>query len=137
LLFLGQKDYQQLVLIRRMIEDLRLRVELRMGPTRREDDGLAMSSRNRYLDAAERSRAPALHAALARVREQLLAGARDFALLTAEASAELERAGFRPEYVEIRRQGDLARAEPQSAEPLIVLGAARLGRARLIDNLLV
>jgi len=137
LLFLGQKDYQQLVLMQRMIEDLRLRVELRMGPTRREDDGLAMSSRNRYLDAAERSRAPALHGALSRVREQLLAGARDFALLTAAARDELERAGFRPEYVEIRRQGDLARAEPQSAEPLIVLGAARLGRARLIDNLLV
>jgi pantoate--beta-alanine ligase len=136
-LFLGQKDYQQLVLMQRMIEDLRLRVELRMGPTRREDDGLAMSSRNRYLDTAERSRAPALHAALARVREQLLTGARDFALLTAAASAELERAGFRPEYVEIRRQGDLARAEQQSDEPLIVLGAARLGRARLIDNLLV
>ncbi len=137
LLLLGQKDYQQLVLIQRMIEDLRLVVEVRMGPTRREDDGLAMSSRNRYLDAEERSRASALHAALARVREQLLAGARDFALLTADASAELERAGFRPEYVEIRRQGDLARAEPQSAEPRIVLGAARLGRARLIDNLLV
>jgi pantoate--beta-alanine ligase len=133
----GQKDYQQLVLIQRMIEDLRLPAEVRMGPTWREDDGLAMSSRNRYLDEAERSRAPALHAALARVREQLLAGARGFALLTAGASAELERAGFRPEYVEIRRQGDLARAEPQSAEPLIVLGAARLGRARLIDNLLV
>ncbi len=137
LLFLGQKDYQQLVLVQRMIEDLRLPVELRMGATRREDDGLAMSSRNRYLEPAERSRAPALHRALSRVREQLLAGERDFPRLTAEARAELERAGLRPEYVEIRRQGDLARGEPQSQEPLIVLGAARLGRARLIDNLLV
>jgi pantoate--beta-alanine ligase len=137
LLFLGQKDYQQLVLVQRMIEELRLPVELRMGATRREDDGLAMSSRNRYLEPAERSRAPALHRVLSRVREELLAGERDFPRLTAEARAELERAGFRPEYVEIRRQGDLAAAEPQRAEQRIVLVAARLGRARLIDNLFV
>ncbi len=137
LLFLGQKDYQQLVLVQRMTVDLRLPVEVRMAPTQRENDGLAMSSRNRYLDPEERSRAPALHDALSRVREQLLAGARDFPRLTADASAELERAGFRPEYVEIRRQGDLAPAEPQREEARIVLGAARLGRARLIDNLLV
>jgi pantoate--beta-alanine ligase len=136
-LFLGQKDYQQLVLMQRMIEDLRLPVELRMGPTLRESDGLAMSSRNRYLDPEQRSRAAALHAALARVREQLLEGARDFLRLSADALAELARAGFHPEYVEIRRQGDLAAASPERSEPLIVLGAARLGRARLIDNLLV
>jgi pantoate--beta-alanine ligase len=136
-LFLGQKDYQQFVLMERMIADLHLPVELRMGPTLREPDGLAMSSRNRYLDAAERKRAPALHAALSRVREQLLAGAQDFSRLTADARAELERAGLRAEYVEIRRQGDLAAARPQAAEQRIVLGAARLGRTRLIDNLLV
>jgi pantoate--beta-alanine ligase len=137
LLFLGQKDYQQLVLMQHMIEDLRLPAELRMGPTCREHDGLAMSSRNRYLEPAERSRAPALHAALARVRERLRAGERDFARLTADAGAELERAGLRPEYVEVRRQGDLGRIESQRPDPLIVLGAVRLGRARLIDNLLV
>lgn len=136
-LFLGQKDYQQLVLVGRMIADLALPVELRMGPTQREHDGLAMSSRNRYLDAAQRGKAPALYAALKRVREGVLAGARDFARLTADARAELERAGFRPDYVEIRRQGDLAAADPQRAEPRVVLGAAHLGRARLIDNLLV
>jgi pantoate--beta-alanine ligase len=136
-LFLGQKDYQQFVLVERMIADLHMPVELRMGPTQRERDGLAMSSRNRYLDAAARKKAPALHAALSRVREQLNAGARDFPRLTAEARTELERAGFEPEYVEIRRQGDLGAADPQRAEPRVVLGAARLGRARLIDNLLV
>jgi pantoate--beta-alanine ligase len=136
-LFLGQKDYQQLVLMQRMIDDLRLPVDLLMGPTLREDDGLAMSSRNRYLDPAQRRTAPALYAALARVREQLLAGAHDFPRITGDALAELARAGFRPEYVEIRRQGDLAPAEPQRAEPRVVLAAARLGRARLIDNLLV
>jgi pantoate--beta-alanine ligase len=120
-----------------MIEDLRLPVDLHMGPTHREDDGLAMSSRNRYLDPAQRRQAPALYETLSRVREHLLAGAQDFPRLTADARAELERARFRPEYVEIRRQGDLAAAEPQRAEPRIVLAAARLGRARLIDNLLV
>lgn len=136
-LFLGQKDYQQFVLMERMIADLHLPVELRMGPTLREPDGLALSSRNRYLDAAERKRAPALYAVLSRVREQLLGGAQDFSRLTADACAELERAGFSAEYVEIRRQGDLAAARPQAAEQRVVLGAARLGRTRLIDNLFV
>jgi pantoate--beta-alanine ligase len=136
-LFLGQKDYQQLVLIERMIADLRMPLELRMGPTQREPDGLAMSSRNRYLTPVERGQAPVLHRTLTRVREQVLAGERDFARLAADARAELTSAGFRPDYVEIRRQGDLAAANPQSTEPLIVLAAARLGRARLIDNLFV
>jgi pantoate--beta-alanine ligase len=137
ILFLGQKDYQQFVLIQRMIADLQLPLELRMGPTVREPDGLAMSSRNRYLGAAERKQAPALHAALANVREQILAGARDYSQLTAAARADLEHAGFRPDYVEIRRREDLGAADPQRAEPRVVLGAARLGRTRLIDNLFV
>jgi pantoate--beta-alanine ligase len=136
-LFLGQKDYQQLVLVERMIADLRMPLELRMGPTQREPDGLAMSSRNRYLTPVERGQAPALHRALTRVREQVLAGERNFARLAADASAELASAGFRPDYVEIRRQGDLAAANPQSTEPRIVLAAGRLGRARLIDILFV
>jgi pantoate--beta-alanine ligase len=137
ILFLGQKDYQQLVLMQRMITDLRIPVELRMGPTQREPDGLALSSRNRYLDADERRRAPALHRALARVCAEIRAGSRDFAGLAQSARAELERAGLSPEYVEVRRQGDLAAASPQADEARIVLGAARLGRARLIDNLFV
>jgi pantoate--beta-alanine ligase len=136
-LYLGQKDYQQFVLMRHMIADLRIPVELRMGRTHREADGLAMSSRNRYLDAEQRRRAPALHATLARVREQLRGGAQDFARLTAEARIALERAGLRPDYVEIRRQDDLAAASAAREEARIVLGAAWLGRARLIDNLLV
>jgi pantoate--beta-alanine ligase len=137
ILFLGQKDYQQFVLVERMIADLRMPIELRMGPTQREPDGLAMSSRNRYLEPAERVAAPALHRALTRVRERLLEGERDFARLTNDARAELEAAGFRPDYVEIRRQGDLGAADPSRSEPLVVLAAARLGRARLIDNLFV
>jgi pantoate--beta-alanine ligase len=136
-LFLGQKDYQQFVLMERMIADLGMPVELRMGPTQREPDGLAMSSRNRYLDERERTQAPALHRALSRVRERLLGGELDFSRLTAEARADLERAGFIPEYVEIRRRADLIAAEPRGMEQRIVLGAARLGRTRLIDNLFV
>jgi pantoate--beta-alanine ligase len=136
-LFLGQKDYQQFVLMQRMIADLRMPVELRMGPTLREPDGLAMSSRNRYLDARERQQAPTLHRALTRVRDRLRAGERDFARLITAARAELESAGFKPEYVELRRQGDLTPANPDVDEARVVLGAARLGRARLIDNLFV
>jgi pantoate--beta-alanine ligase len=137
LLYLGQKDYQQFVLMRRMIADLALPVELRMGPTHREADGLAMSSRNRYLDAAQRRQAPALHGALAHARARLRDGAVDFAGIAAEARAELERAGLKPDYVEIRRREDLGKAVSGRDEERVVLGAAWLGRARLIDNLFV
>jgi pantoate--beta-alanine ligase len=136
-LWLGQKDYQQYVLIQRMLEDLKLPVVLRMGATSREPDGLAMSSRNRYLDAAERARAPALHAALAEVRAALHAGREDWATVLAEARRALERAGFEPDYVELRRAADLAAPRGAAGEALVVLGAGRLGRVRLIDNLLV
>ena len=137
LLYLGQKDYQQFVLVQRMIADLALPVELRMGPTHREPDGLAMSSRNRYLDAAQRRQAPALHGALERLRRRLREGAVDFTALTAEARADIERAGLKPDYVEVRRRADLAKATRERDEERVVLGAAWLGRARLIDNLFV
>jgi pantoate--beta-alanine ligase len=137
-LVLGQKDYQQFILMQRMISDLHLPVRLLMGPTQREPDGLAMSSRNRYLDAEQRVRAPALHAALARARDALRAGARNIPELCAEAKRALERAGLRPDYVEVRRAIDLAQPNiDDEAEERVVLGAAWLGRARLIDNLLV
>jgi pantoate--beta-alanine ligase len=135
-LVLGQKDYQQVILLERMIRDLRLPVRVRVGETRREPDGLAMSSRNRYLDAAERRRAPELHAALARLGAALRAGRRDHGALEREAVEELARAGFRPDYVEIRRAADLAKPKADDRpDDLVVLGAAWLGRARLIDNL--
>jgi pantoate--beta-alanine ligase len=120
-----------------MIADLHLPVQLRMGATLREPDGLAMSSRNRYLTAAEREQAPSLHRALAQLRDALSGGARDFVQLTSTARAELERAGLKPEYVEVRRRADLLPADPSANEERVVLGAARLGRARLIDNLFV
>lgn len=135
---LGRKDYQQLVLIERLIADLGLGVHVAPGPTQRHSDGLAMSSRNRYLTTDERRRAPALHAALGRVREAVRSGRRDFAVLAVAALEELRAAGFEPEYVEVRRAADLGTpAETAGAGELVALGAGRLGRARLIDNVMI
>ena len=132
----GEKDYQQLVLLRRMTRDLHLETRIIGGPTVREADGLAMSSRNQYLDAAGRRLAPALHAALRECRLQLLAGKRDWAALERRACRRIEAAGLHPEYVAIREARDLA---PPGAgcTSLRVLAAARLGGTRLIDNLAV
>jgi pantoate--beta-alanine ligase len=120
----GKKDYQQLVIVRGMVRQLNLPVEILAGETVREVDGLAMSSRNGYLSAAERSEAPRLH----RVLEQVARG-----LAAADAMRELAAAGWQADYIEVRRRDDLA--PPQDADQdRVVLGAARLGRTRLIDN---
>ncbi len=132
----GQKDYQQLVIIRRMVADLHLPVRIVAGPTYREADGLALSSRNRYLTGSERPLAPALHRTLCDCRDRLLAGERHFERLESDGMAALTAAGFRPDYFAIRRAGDLSRPAPDS-EYLVVLAAARLGAARLIDNVLI
>ena len=137
-LVLGQKDYQQVVLLEHMIADLRLPVSVRVGATQREPDGLALSSRNRYLDAAQRRQAPALHAALQSARGMLRAGAVDYAQVETQARDALARGGFRPDYVEVRRGADLARPNGRDRpEDLVVLAAAWLGRTRLIDNVRV
>ena len=133
----GEKDFQQLLLIRRMVEDLALPVEVVGVPTVREADGLAMSSRNRYLCAEERRRAPALYRALREVAGLLAAGRRDYAAMESSAMAALAREGLRPEYFSIRRAHDLALPRRDEGEALVVLAAAWLGRARLIDNLRV
>ncbi len=130
----GEKDFQQLAVIRRMVTDLCLPVEIRGVPTVREADGLAMSSRNAYLSAAERARAPVLYRTLNWVAEQVRGGDRDFRRIEREAAQPLREAGFEPDYISIRRISDLAEPDPGD-EPLVVLAAARLGRARLIDNL--
>ena len=132
----GEKDWQQLVIIRRMTADLDLPVEIIGVPTVREADGLAMSSRNGYLSAEERAIAPTLHAVLQAMAEQWRAGERDYGALENTAKARLAAAGFRPDYVEIRRADDLQRPEPGDAA-LRIFAAAWLGRARLIDNLAV
>ena len=121
----GKKDYQQLHLVRGMVRQLDLPVELVAGETVREPDGLAMSSRNGYLSAGERAEAPHLFHALSRVKDD--AGAR-------EAMRELAAAGWKPDYVEVRRRSDLA--PPGSGDPdRVVLAAARLGATRLIDSI--
>ncbi len=129
----GQKDYQQLAVIRKMTLDLCLPLQIVGAPTMRETDGLAMSSRNQYLTEAERAVAPALHAQLTRVATQVANGS-PVAPVESEACDALVAAGFRVDYLSVRRAADL---EPPGADDpdLVVLGAARLGRARLIDNL--
>ncbi|MCC3751156.1 MAG: pantoate--beta-alanine ligase [Halorhodospira halophila] len=130
----GRKDYQQLQVVRRVVADLDLPVEIVEVPVVREGDGLALSSRNGYLDAEQRRRAPALYVTLRELAAALEAGRRDWQQLEAEACRRLEAAGFdAAEYVAVRRCDDLA--EPRGDEPrLVCLGAARLGTARLIDN---
>ncbi len=131
----GEKDFQQLLVIRLMTEDLSMPVAIQGLATVREEDGLAMSSRNGYLTAEERARAPALYQTLIRCRERLCAG---MAISEVETLAGLEiaAAGFSPDYVSVRRPYDLGLPAPNEGE-LVVLAAARLGRARLIDNLRV
>ena len=130
----GRKDFQQLTIIRRLVRDLSLPVEIVGIPTVRADDGLALSSRNGYLNADERARAPALQQTLRRVADALVAGDPDHASLEARGKAQLEAAGLRPDYLSVRRSTDLQPAGPAD-DSLVVLGAAWLGRTRLIDNI--
>jgi pantoate--beta-alanine ligase len=129
----GEKDYQQLLIIRRAALDLCMPVEIVGVPTARESDGLAMSSRNRYLSPEQRAIAPAIHAALEDARAAIEAGATDFAAIGQRGSEALRKAGFRPDYFEVRDAATLDEPSSQSRE-LVVLTAARIGRARLIDN---
>lgn len=129
----GNKDYQQLAVIRRMVADLAFPIEIVGVATMREPDGLAMSSRNRYLRSDERIRAPALYGALNALAERLHDGERDFAALEAAAAQDLKSAGFEPDYVAVRDPQTLAVPKAED-DGFVVLGAAWLGRARLIDN---
>ena len=129
----GEKDFQQLLVIRLMTQDLSLPVAIQGLATVREPDGLAMSSRNGYLTREERARAPALYQTLLRAGERLRAGVA-IAEVERLAAEEISAAGFGPDYCSVRRAGDLALAGSEDRE-LVVLAAARLGRARLIDNL--
>jgi pantoate--beta-alanine ligase len=130
----GEKDYQQLLVIRRMVRDLCLPVQIVGHPTLREPDGLAMSSRNQYLTKSERAQAPLLRRVLAEMGALLRDGSRDFSGLQAQAKRRLEEGGFKPDYVEVRNAETLAPATADDAL-LVVLAAAWLGKARLIDNL--
>jgi pantoate--beta-alanine ligase len=131
----GKKDYQQLMVVRQMVRQLALPVQVLGHETARADDGLALSSRNGYLSAAERAEAPALAQALRALAAGVRAGRKDVAALEAEAMATLTQRGWAPDYVALRRQADLGLPQGGAEEALVVLAAARLGRTRLIDNL--
>ncbi len=132
----GQKDYQQQLVIRHMTVDLSLPIRIITAPTMREADGLAMSSRNQYLSDAERAVAPQLHASLEAIGTELEDGNRNFEELEKNAWAKLEAAGFLPDYVAIRRAENLEPPD-RDCDEIVVLAAAHLGKARLIDNIVV
>jgi pantoate--beta-alanine ligase len=134
--FFGQKDAQQAVVIRRMVRDLDFPVRIEVLPTVREPDGLALSSRNRYLSGEERKRAAALSRALRAAEAAAGDGASVNAALAA-ARAELESAQIDPEYLEARDAEDLTPAQSFNGRPVLIALAARVGRARLIDNVVI
>ena len=134
----GKKDYQQLMIVRAMCRQFALPTEIVPHETVRDADGLALSSRNRFLSEAERREAPRLFRVLNEVRDRVKAGASDVASIEGEGQRELAAAGWKVDYVALRRQRDLkapTRDEVVAGEPLVVLAAARLGATRLIDNL--
>jgi len=129
----GKKDYQQLMVIRRMVQQLALPIEIVAGETSRADDGLALSSRNGYLDTAQREEAVTLSRLLKAIADDVRRGRRDWAAMEDAALRTLEARGWKPDYVAVRRRTDLA--APASGDALVVLAAAKLGSTRLIDNL--
>ena len=132
----GQKDYQQLILIRRLVADLSIPVEIADVPTQREPDGLAMSSRNHYLSPAERKLAPGLYRTLLDIAKGIEAGDRNYRELEKRGVQRLTQGGLRPDYVSICRQDDLTMAKIGD-DRFALLAAAWLGKARLIDNILI
>lgn len=130
----GEKDYQQLTVIRRVVDDLNLPVRIVGAPTVRAEDGLALSSRNRYLSPQERAAAPAIYRALDKARRRIEAGDTDYAGMQTEGLAAMNAAGIKPDYFEIRTAARLALPTPADVH-VVALAAGRLGKARLIDNL--
>lgn len=133
----GKKDYQQVLVVRRMVRQFALPIEILAGETQRAEDGLALSSRNSYLSPAERLEAVQLSKALRELGNAIKAmNTPDLPALEAQAMQALARRGWKPDYLTVRRRTDLLPPQgPLAAEPLVVLGAAKLGNTRLIDNL--
>lgn len=134
----GKKDYQQLMVVRQMCRQFHLPVEILAHETVRDPDGLALSSRNRFLSASERAEAPTLYATLQAMHASIQAGQSDVASLQAQAMAHLHGRGWSVDYVSLRRQSDLVAPtsdQIRAGEPLVILAAAKLGNTRLIDNL--
>lgn len=133
----GEKDFQQLMLIRRMESDLDFGIQIIAAPTAREETGLAMSSRNNYLDSKQRNLiAPGLYAEMQKIKEAILNGAADYLALQAGSIETLTQQGFTPDYIEIRNAEDLSVATKDNKE-LVILVSAWLGKARLIDNITI
>jgi len=132
----GQKDYQQQLVIRQMTTDLNLPIRIITAPTVREPDGLAKSSRNQYLSSDEREIAPQLHVAIQHIGQELQNGKRNFEELESNAVDTLQTGGFTPDYVAIRRAQNLE-VPDRDCDEIVVLAAAQLGKARLIDNIVV
>jgi len=130
----GRKDYQQLQLIRRMVRDLHFPVQVEGHPIEREADGLALSSRNQYLSAQQRERAPELHATLQATADAILAGERDVASLEARGMDRLQANGFQPSYLRVLSP---ELEVPEFPGEIVILAAARLGDTRLIDNIVL
>jgi pantoate--beta-alanine ligase len=133
----GEKDYQQLLIIKRLVTDLFLPIEIVSVPTAREPDGLAMSSRNHYLTPAQRAIAPYLFKTLRDMKVKIATGQQELTLLENEAVKNLQQAGFNPDYVSVRCRHDLTLPTLTKDNNLIILAAAWLGPARLIDNIFV
>jgi pantoate--beta-alanine ligase len=131
--YFGQKDAQQALVIRKLVRDLDIPVEIAVCPTVRDPDGLALSSRNAYLSPDERERALALNRALRAAEATVAEGTVDAAAVVAAARAELDRAGIEPDYLQLRSATDLSPVERVNGSALLAV-AARVGRARLIDN---
>lgn len=129
----GEKDYQQLLLIKHLVRDLNLPVDIIGAPTFREESGLAMSSRNHYLTVQQREQASDLHKTMLSIKQQIEMGKQNFPALQLEAFTKLQELGFEVEYIDIRRADDLKQAI-SGDKNIRILVAARLGKARLIDN---
>jgi pantoate--beta-alanine ligase len=130
----GKKDYQQLAIVRHMVEQMALPIQIVPAETVRAEDGLALSSRNRFLNADERREAPRLRQAMLQIRDAVEGGDRNFVAMEYAAGALLARHGWQVDYVVVRNQRGLRRPDTQD-KSLVVLGAAKLGTTRLIDNL--
>ena len=133
----GKKDYQQVMVVRRMVQQFALPIEILAGETQRAEDGLALSSRNGYLNATQRAEAVELSRAIRALGEAARASSTpDLPALEAQAMQALARRGWKPDYLTVRRRADLLAPQgPLADVPLVVLGAAKLGSTRLIDNL--
>ncbi|MFC4700896.1 pantoate--beta-alanine ligase [Glaciecola siphonariae] len=132
--YFGEKDFQQLQVIKAMVTDLSMNLSIHGVPTMREPDGLAMSSRNHYLSEQQRKLAPTLYATISDMASQIKQGRRDFSVLISEAKDELTQAGLKPDYIEVRASDSLLQPGHED-QNIVILAAAFLGKTRLIDNI--